>query len=53
MISDNGLWNTKASDDVVEDKKSCGTTIVQKSRHSLSPFCEVINGNDDITVPPG
>jgi hypothetical protein len=52
MISDNVLWNTKASDDVVEEKESCSTTIIQKGRHSLNPFFEVINDNDDITMPP-
>jgi hypothetical protein len=53
MIRDNGFWNTKASDDVVEYEKSYSTTIIKKSRHSLNPFCKVINDNDDITMPPG
>jgi hypothetical protein len=53
MISDNGLWNTKVSDDVVEDEKRCSMIIIQKGGHSLNPFCEVINNDDDITMPSG
>jgi hypothetical protein len=40
------------SDDVVEDKKSFSMIIIHKSMHSLNPFCEVINDNDDMTMPP-
>jgi hypothetical protein len=32
---------------------SCSVTIVKECRHSLSPFSEVINDNNDITVSPG
>ena len=53
VISENGAWYTKMSYDVVKKKQSCGTTIVQKGRHSLNPFFEIIDGNDDVTVPPG
>ena len=53
MISDNGLWNTKVSDDVVEEEESYSMTIIQKGRHSLNPFCEVIDDDEDVTVHPG
>jgi hypothetical protein len=52
VIGENGAWYTKTSYDVVKNKKSCGTTIVQKGRHSLNPFCKVVDGDDYITVPP-
>jgi hypothetical protein len=52
MISDNGAWYTKMSYDVVKKKKSYGTTIVQKSRHSLNPFGKVVDDDDYITMPP-
>ena len=45
------MWNTKACDYVVEEEKSCNMTIIQKGRHSLNPFCKVIDGDDYITMP--
>jgi hypothetical protein len=51
MISDNGLWNTQESDDVIQKEKSCSTTIIQKGSHSLSPFCKVIYNDDYIIMP--
>jgi hypothetical protein len=53
MISYNGLQDTESSDDVVKHKGCCSATIIKECRHSLNPFSEVINENDDITVPPG
>jgi hypothetical protein len=52
MISDNGTWYTKMSYDMVEKEKSCSMTIIQEGRHSLSPFGEVVNDDDDVTLPP-
>ena len=51
-MSDNGLSNTKVSDDVVKKEKSCSTPIIQKGRHSLRPFRKVIDDDDYITVLP-
>ena len=52
VISDNGAWYTKTSYDMVEKKQSYGMTIVQEGRHSLNPFSEEKNENDDLTMPP-
>jgi len=52
MISYNSLRNIKLSDDVVKHKKCGSATIIKKCSYSLNPFSEIINDNDDITVPP-
>jgi hypothetical protein len=52
MISYNSLWDTASSDDVIEHKNSCIFAIVKECRHSLSPFSEIIDGKDNIIVPP-
>ena len=52
VISDNGTWYTETSYGMVKKEQSCGTTIVQEGRHSLSPFGEIVDGDDYITVPP-
>ena len=52
IISNNGLWNSKSGDDLVKYEQSNSFTIVRECAHSLNPFCEVIDGNDYITMPP-
>jgi len=52
MISYNSLRDTESSYDVVKNKECCSTTIVKKCRHSLNPFSEEKNENDDLTMPP-
>jgi hypothetical protein len=51
MINYNSLWDTESSDDVVKHEECYNATIIKECRHSLNPFSEVINDNDDITVP--
>ena len=53
IISNNGLWNSKSSDDLVKYEQSNNFTIISECGHSLSPFREVIDGNNYITVSLG
>jgi hypothetical protein len=52
MISYNSLLDCEMSDDVIEHKKCCNSAIVKKCRHSLNPFIEIIDCDDNITIPP-
>jgi hypothetical protein len=50
MISYNSLWKYEVSDDVIEHKKCCSSAIIKKCRHSLNPFTEIIDEDDNITM---
>jgi hypothetical protein len=52
MINYDSLQDTESSDNVVKNKECDSATIVKKCRHRLNSFSEIINDNDDITVPP-
>ena len=48
VISNDGLWNSKSSYDMIEQEESGSLTIFRICRHGLSPFSEIINGYDDV-----
>ena len=52
MIGNDGLRDTKPRNDVIKYELSCYLTISRKCRHCLNPFGEVVNGYDDISMPP-
>src|SRR5271168_2699268 len=53
MISDNHLWNTKPSNDMIEyENRSC-FTVCLKCRHRLGPLGKIIYHKDNICMPPG
>ena len=51
VISDYGLWNSKPSYCMIEKEESDNITILYICRHFLSPFCEIIYGYNDVTMP--
>ena len=53
IISNDGLRDTKPRNDVIEYELNCCLTISDKCRHFFDPFGEVVNGYDDISMPPG
>ena len=52
VFSDYGLRDSKPSYHMIEQKESGNFSILNICRHSLSPFCKVINDYDDVTMPP-
>ena len=52
VVSDNLLWNSEASDDLVENEKRCSFSVSFEGRHCRCPLGEVINNDNDIFVPP-
>ena len=53
VISNDGLWDSKYSYDMIEQEESGSLTIFRICRHGLSPFCGIVNGYNDVTMPPG
>ena len=53
MISKNGLRDSKSSYDMIEQEENDSLTIFRICRHGLSPLCKIVNGYDDVTMPPG
>src|SRR6202140_116297 len=53
MISNDCLWDTKPSDNMIENENCRCSTICLKCRHRLGPFSKIINREDDIRMPPG
>src|SRR5271168_429768 len=53
MISNDCLWDTKPSDNMIENENRRCSTICLKCRHRLGPFSKIINCEDDICMPPG
>ena len=52
MVSNNCLWDTKPSYNVIEyENCSCFAACVE-CRHRLGPFSKIINREDDIRMPP-
>jgi hypothetical protein len=52
VISNDSLWDSKSSDDMIEYEKCCSFPSVIECRHHLSPFSEVIHSYDDVSMPP-
>ena len=52
MVSENILWDTECSNDLVEDKICCRFSIGLKSSHCLFPLHKVVYNDNDILVPP-
>ena len=53
VVSDYGLWDSKPSYHMIEQKESDSLAILYICRHCLSPFCKVINDYDDVTMSLG
>ena len=52
MVSDKLFQNTELSNNLVEYEVCGCLTVIFKYRHSLSPFCEVVNSHYDMMIPP-
>ena len=52
MIGNDGLRDTKPSNDVIEYELSSCLTVSGKCRHCFGPFGEVVHGYDNIGMPP-
>ena len=51
MISNDGLRDTKPSNNVIEHELSSYLTVSGKCRHCFGPFGEVVHGYDNISMP--
>lgn len=51
MVSDDGLKDTKSSYDMIKKELSCSFTFEIICGHRLGPFSEIIDSDDDITMP--
>ena len=51
LFSDYGLWNSKPSYHMTKQKEGGSLSILCICRNCLIPFCKVINGYDDVTMP--
>ncbi len=51
MVGHNNSRYPKPCDYMIEQKDGGSFFSVVKCRHRPDPFCEIINGYDDITVP--
>jgi hypothetical protein len=52
MVSDNGLRDTKTSDDMIEYEQRCSFPDIIKCRHRLDPFSEIIHNYNNVSIPP-
>jgi hypothetical protein len=50
MIGNELEWYSKAGYDVIKEKTCCSVSDVVEGRHGFSPFCEVIDNNDNVFV---
>jgi hypothetical protein len=53
MVSDDGLRDTKPSNDMIEYEQHYSFPGIIKCRHRLGPFSEIIHGYDNVSMPPG
>ena len=51
VISQDGLRDFEPSDNVIKKKQGNNFSIFSICRHILNPFCEIIDGHDNITMP--
>ena len=52
VIGNNSLRDTKPSNDMIENEKSCSFPSVIKCRHHFGPFSEIIHSYNDVSMPP-
>ena len=52
VISDYGLWNSKPSYYVIEQEEGSSCSILGICRNFLNPFCKIMYGYNDVTMPP-
>lgn len=52
MICDDGLRDSEPGNHMIEHKLSICLTVISQCRHHFSPFCKVINDDNNITMPP-
>ena len=52
MIGNDGLRDTKPSNNMIDYELSRYLTISGKCRHFFGPFFEVVHGYNDISMPP-
>jgi hypothetical protein len=52
MVNDNGLRDTKSSNNMIEYEQCCIFLGIIKCRHQLGPFSEIIDDYDDVSMPP-
>src|SRR5277367_6475908 len=50
MVSNDCLWDTKPSNNMIENENRRCSTICLKRRHRLGPFSKIINRKDDIRM---
>jgi hypothetical protein len=53
MVSDDGLRDTKPSDDMIEYEKCCSFPGVIECRHRLGPLSEIIHSYNDVSISLG
>ena len=53
MVNDYGLWNSKPSYHMIKQKEGSSVSILCICMHFLIPFCKIIDGYDDVTMPHG
>jgi hypothetical protein len=52
MISDNLTRDTERGDNLVEHEEGCSLPIKFYGRHGLDPLSKVVNGHDNVLMPP-
>jgi hypothetical protein len=53
VISNDSLWDSKSSDDMIEYEQFYSFSNVIKCRHHLGSLSEIIHGYNDVSMPPG
>jgi hypothetical protein len=51
VISDDSLWDSKSSDDMIEYEQGYSFSDIIECRHRLTPFSEIIHSYDDLSMP--
>jgi hypothetical protein len=51
VISDDSLWDSKSSDDMIEYEHGCSFSSIIECRQCLGPFSEIIHSYDDVSMP--
>ena len=53
VISNDGLRDTKLSNNMIEYELHRCLTVHSQCRHYFAPFCEIIDGDDNIGMSSG
>ena len=53
VISDDSLRDPKSSNNMIKYEKGYNFPGIVKSRHHLGPFCEIIHGYNNVSMPLG